>query len=123
MNAFGKCAGGGRRNAPREVAPLLAVYTTVTRSYSALLVDVSSTGARLRSPELPEPGDDLLVSLGRVQAFGTVAWVRDDQFAVAFDQSLGADDLASLRKIVASGLGFTPQVKAAIDDWVLGIAD
>ena len=66
MNAFGKSAGGGRRTAPREVTPLLAVYTSVTRSHSALLVDVSNTGARLRAPELPEAGEDLLVSLSNI---------------------------------------------------------
>ena len=123
MNAFGKAAGGGRRAAPREVAPLLAVYTTVTRSHSALLVDVSSTGACLRAPELPDSGDSVLVSLADVRGFGRVAWARDDQFAVAFDEPIAPDDLMALRRIVASGRGFAPHIKAAIDDWVLGIAD
>ena len=72
---------------------------------------------------LPERGDDLLITLSTVRAFGTVAWVEGDEFAVAFDAPLTAADLTLLRKIVRSGLGFTPQVKAAIDDWVLGIAD
>ena len=123
MNAFGKSAGGGRRTAPREVTPLLAVYTSVTRSHSALLVDVSSTGARLRAPELPEEGEDLLVSLSNVRVFGTVAWVSDGEFAIAFDETLSDEDLASLRQIVARGFGFAPDIMAAIDDWVLGIAD
>ena len=123
MNAFGKSAGGGRRAAPREVAPLLAVYTTVTRSHSALLLDVSKTGACLRAPELPERGEDVVVSLANVKAFGSVAWVREDQFAVAFDDPIEPDDLLALRRIVATGRGFTPHIKAAIDDWVLGIAD
>lgn len=123
MNAFGKSAGGGRRTAPREVTPLLAVYTTVTRSHPALLVDVSSTGARLRAPALPEAGDDLLVSLSNLRVFGTVAWVSDDLFAVAFDEPLSDEDLASLRQIVARGFGFAPDIMAAIDDWVLGRGD
>ena len=60
---FGKQGGGGRRGAPREAAPLLAVYTTVTKSHEVVLVDVSSTGARLRGPNLPEAGDELFVSV------------------------------------------------------------
>jgi PilZ domain len=123
MGEFGKCPGGGRRTAPRELAPLLAVYTTVTRSHSADLIDVSVTGARLRSPVPPDEGQDVLVSIGRVRAFGTVAWVREKEFAVGFDEPISTGDLAILRSVVKSGRGFTPQVKAAIDDWVLGIAD
>jgi len=120
MNAFGKCAGGGRRAAPREAAPLLAVYTTVTRSHSALLVDVSSSGARLRTPHLPEDGDELFVTIAKVKTFGTVAWVRESEFAIAFDELLDADELASLRLNVRTSFGLPPDVKAALDDWVLG---
>ena len=120
MNAFGKCAGGGRRAAPRELTPLLAVYTTVTCSHTALLVDVSGTGARLRSPVLPEMGKELYVSAAKVRAFGTVVWVLQDEFAVAFDEPLQPEDLARLRQVVRSSFGFAPDVKAAIDDWVQG---
>ena len=120
MNAFGKCLGGGRRAAPREATPLMAVYTTVTRSHSALLVDVSSTGARLRTPVTPEEGDELFVTIGRVKAFGTVAWVRDSHFAMAFDVLLEADELDLLRENVRTSFGFSPDVKAAIADWLTG---
>ena len=117
---FGKRPGGGRRAAPREAAPLLAVYTTLTSAHSALLVDVSSTGARLRTPVLPQEGDELFVSIGKVKAFGTVAWVENGQFAMAFDEALPADELDVLRQTVRTSFGFSPDVKAAIDDWVLG---
>ena len=120
MNAFGRCLGGGRRAAPREAASLLAVYTTVTRSHTALLVDVSSSGARLRTPNLPSEGDELFVTIGKVKAFGTVAWASSGQFAMAFDDPLGADELEMLHQNVRACFGFTPEVKAAIDDWVLG---
>jgi hypothetical protein len=120
MNAFGKCLGGGRRAAPREAAPLLAVYTTVTRSHSALLVDVSSSGARLRTPDLPEEGDELFVTIAKVKAFGTVAWVRDGEFAMAFDEPLFAEELAQLKFNVKTSFGLPPDVKAALEDWMLG---
>ena len=117
---FGKSSGGGRRAAPREAAPLLAVYTTVTSSHSALLVDVSSTGARLRTPDLPEEGDELLVTVDKVKIFGSVAWARDGEFAVAFDEPLGGEALHLLRQNVRASFGLPPDVKAAVDDWVLG---
>ena len=120
MNAFGKCLGGGRRAAPREAAPLLAVYTTVARSHTALLVDVSCSGARLRTPNLPGEGDELFVTIGKVKAFGTVAWARSGEFAMAFDDPLDDEELEMLHQNVRASFGFTPDVKAAIDDWVLG---
>jgi hypothetical protein len=117
---FGKRGGGGRRSAPREAAPLLAVYSTVTKSHEVVLVDVSSSGALLRGPNLPEAGDELFVSIENIKAFGTVARVDGHEFAIAFDRPLSAEELAILRKKVNEGAGFSPEEKAAIDGWVLG---
>lgn len=117
---FGKSGGGGRRGAPREAASLMAVYTTVTKAHSALLVDVSSTGARMRAPDLPDKGDELFVTIGPVKAFGAVAWVREPEFAMAFDEPLETEDLEILNDNVRAARGLPPDVKAAIDDWVLG---
>jgi hypothetical protein len=116
---FGKQGGGGRRGAPREAAPLLAVYTTVTKSHEVVLVDVSSTGARLRGPNLPEAGDELFVSVETIKAFGVVVWLEGHEFAVIFDQPLRSEDLALLRSKVRQGAA--PEEKAAIDGWVLGV--
>jgi hypothetical protein len=118
---FGKQAGGGRRGAPREAAPLLAVYTTITKSHEVVLVDVSCTGARLRGPSLPEAGDELFVSVENLKVFGMVVRTEGHEFAVVFDQPLQAEDLALLRSKVKQGSGFSPEEKAAIDGWVLGV--
>ena len=118
---FGKRGGGGRRGAPREAAPLLAVYTTVTKSHEVVLVDVSSSGARLRGPILPEIGDELFVSVEHIKAFGKVVRIEEREFAIEFDQSLLSEDLTILRDKVKQGAGFSPEEKAAIDGWVLGV--
>jgi hypothetical protein len=118
---FGKQPGGGRRGAPREAAPLLAVYTTVTESHEVVLVDVSSTGARLRGPSLPEAGDELFVSLENLRMFGTVVRIDGHEFAVSFDRPLPLESLALLRRKVKEGAGFSPEERAAIDGWVLGV--
>ena len=118
---FGKQGGGGRRSAPREAAPLLAVYTTVTKSHEVVLVDVSNSGARLRGPNLPEAGEQLFVTIENFKTFGTVVRVEGHEFAVGFDQPLPSEDLAFLRSKVKEGAGFSPEEKAAIDGWVLGV--
>lgn len=118
---FGNRAGGGRRNAPREAAPLLAVYTTVAGSHEVVLVDVSSSGARMRGPNIPELGEELFVSFENIRAFGTVARSEEHEFAIAFDEPLTGEDLNILREKVRRGTGFSPEEQAAIDGWVLGI--
>ena len=117
---FGKRGGGGRRDAPREASPLLAIYTTVTKSHEVVLVDVSRSGARFRGPIVPEPGDEVYVSFENIKAFGTVVRVEEHGFAISFDQPLSAYDLTLLRNKVKQG-GFSPEEKAAIEGWVLGV--
>ncbi len=73
MSTFGRCQGGGRRSVAPEITPLTAVFTTVTKSMAAELVDVCCTGARLRCKYVPEKDEELLVSVGTVRVFGTVA--------------------------------------------------
>jgi hypothetical protein len=118
---FGKRGGGGRRGAPREAAPLIAVYTTVTRSHEVVLVDVSSTGARLSGPNLPEAGEQLFVSVENIKAFGTVVWVEPPGFAIEFDSPLAPAELRTLSNKVKLGAGFSPEERAAIEGWILGV--
>jgi hypothetical protein len=121
--AFGKCGGGGRRSAAREAAPLIAVCTTVTASHSATLIDISNTGARLHcSRAVPEKGEELLVTVEGIRAFGRVIWNYKDLCGVAFDHPLAAEDFDFLRKKVATSAGFTAEMKAALDEWTLGVA-
>jgi PilZ domain len=121
--AFGKRGGGGRRSAAREAAPLIAVWTTVTNTHSATLIDVSSSGARLHcSRAVPKIGQELVVAIERVRAFGRVMWSDEDQCGVAFDVPLAPEDVEYLRQRGASSAGFTAETKAALDEWTLGVA-
>lgn len=120
MSTFGKSRGGGRRAAPRATAPLIAVLTTVCGSRSASIADVSSTGVRLRSPHLPETGQELLVAIEEVQAFGTVAWSEHGECGVEFDTPLSLEDEQRLRSRVSAARSLPPEVKAAFDTWVIG---
>ena len=122
MGTFGKADGGGRRGAAREVIPLVAVFTTLTRSHSAELIDISATGARLQSPYGPEKGEEVLFSVDRLRAFGTVAWTHEDEFGIAFDVPVIADEVEILRERVRASRGLTADMRQALDAWSLGTA-
>lgn len=120
--AFGKRGGGGRRSTAREAAPLIAVWTTVTDFHSATLVDVSSSGARLHCRVVPQMGDELVITVEGIRAFGRVIWCDEDQFGVAFENPLDAEQVDLLRQRVSNAAGFTPEMKAALDEWTMGVA-
>ena len=120
MSIFGKSTGGGRRSAAREAAPLTAVFTTVTRSHSATLVDISATGARLEGRNLPLEGELVELSMARVRTFGLVKWVLGEQCGIAFDVKLDCEDVGLLREHVESVKGLPPEIKAAYDNWMIG---
>ena len=122
MSTFGKCSGGGRRSAAREVAPLVAVFTTLTQSHAVTLVDVSATGARLRGDFLPRMAEELLLSVEGVRTFGHVVWSESGECGVEFDEPLQPAAVEELRTKVARSAGLRPDWKAAMDDWMLGFA-
>ena len=75
----------------------------------------------MRGPNLAEAGDELFVSVESIKAFGVVVRLEGHEFAVIFDQPLPSEDLALLRSKVRQGAGLSPEGKAAIDGWVLGV--
>ena len=122
MSAFGKCKGGGRRRAHREHLPLIAIFTTRTRSHHAMLVEVSTTGLRLRGDDLPAEGEDLMVTIEGVTSYGVVAWSRLGFCGIAFDSPLPAGSLQFLEQKVTRARGLPPELVAAMEDWNLGVA-
>ena len=122
MQKFGKRKGGGRRRAAREEAPLTAVFTTVTHSHSALLLDVSYTGARLGGDYLPSKGEEVMLTVEKVRAFGTVVWSRRGECGVRFDLPLEPLDIHDLRQKVRERGGLPREVRDALEDWTVGLA-
>ena len=120
MGMFGKRVGGGRRSAARASAPLTAVLTTLVGSRSAVLADVSSTGARVRGTDLPAMGEELVINIERVQAFGSVAWSDSGECGIVFEPPLDADDEDYLRQLVAAARGLPPDIQAALENWTVG---
>ena len=122
MSAFGKRQGGGRRSAEREDLPLIAVFTTRTRSHSAMLVDLSATGARVRGNDLPEVNQDLILSIEDVSSYGIVKWKRMGFCGIEFDASLSVASIKQLEHKVRIARGLPPQIMAAMEDWAIGLA-
>lgn len=122
MGAFGKCEGGGRRLSARERAPLIAVFSTQARSHDAELVDISRTGARLAGDDLPQLGEDFILAVEGIRTFGTVVWLDAQECGVTFDGQLPAADVEKVREQARHGVGYTPRLKAVLDDWTGGFA-
>jgi PilZ domain len=121
MSTFGKCEGGGRRSAARIEAPLIALITTLNETRSAVVVDVSSKGARLRGKNLPPKWADLFIHVEGIVGFGTVQWEEGDERGIAFDVALHPDDEQLLRQKIGENRGMPPEIKAAFDDWTQGV--
>ena len=115
---------GGSRRAVREGVMLPAAMMTTTDSVTVDLLDLSKTGAKLRGRSLPAPGQEVLVMLGWLEAFGSVIWRDEDECGIHFDVSLsdravsvvqGERGLASLRGVPGEAL-------LAASDWQNGLA-
>jgi hypothetical protein len=63
---------------------------TTSRYLKGALEDLSLTGARVRVPEPPDPGRDVVLRWDGREVFGHVAWTGDDVVGVAFDKPISA---------------------------------
>jgi hypothetical protein len=122
MTLFGKQIGGGRRAERREHAPLLAQLATLTTTYRAVLVDVSATGARLHGADLPKDDEELYFTVADVRTVAIVKWRREMECGVQFCEPLPQAEIIRIRREVVDGAGLPPEMRAALDDWVVGLA-
>jgi PilZ domain len=125
MPMFGKRIDGvdGRRSAIREPMLLSAAILTLNRSFSAIIVDVSATGARLGGCREVSQGDDLWIKVGVIDALATVVWAEEGQCGVTFDAALSDADLDHLRKEAKNTLvtRLTPQERLAAQGWIAAL--
>ena len=122
MGAFGKASGGGRRTDTRATAPLMVLISTLARTSEAVLVDLSATGARVTGIDLPPEGEELFFSVLKIKTVAVVRWRSATECGLQFYEPLPQDEVISVRREVARGGGLDPAVRAALDDWVLGLA-
>jgi hypothetical protein len=115
---------GGLRRAVRGDILIRAAMMTLTETVGVDLLDLSTSGAKLRGRDLPAPGQEVVVLLGRLEAFGWVIWRDEDQCGVHFDVPLSEN----ARSIVESerGPNFFATTSGedilAASDWHNGLA-
>ena len=66
---------------------------TQAQSVDVMLIDMSSTGAKLHGSQLPAEGQAVLVRIGPLTASGTVAWREGGLCGVRFDTPASADEV------------------------------
>jgi hypothetical protein len=115
--------GGGRR-AVREDMMIRATMMTMADTVNVDLLDLSRSGAKLRGPELPAPGQEVLLLLGRLEAFGSVIWRDEDQCGVHFDVALSerALSIAESERGPSSLTAVDGEAVLAASDWLNGLA-
>ncbi len=109
---------GGHRRAVRDDAMIRVAMMTLTETVGVDLLDLSTSGAKLRGRDLPAPGEQVIVLLGRLEAFGSVVWRDEDQCGIRFDVSL----TESAQSVVESERGPSSLVTISRDD-ILAASD
>lgn len=97
---------------------------TVTDTISVDLLDISKKGARLRGPELPSIGAELIALLGGLEAFARVIWREGDECGIQFDVPLSDRAVATIEaeRVPAALDGLGADAILAAGDWHNGLA-
>jgi hypothetical protein len=100
------------------------MLSTIDNYHMAMVIDLSSSGARMRGDKLPTVGQPVSVKLDCVRTFGVVAWSAGNECGVAFDDALSSFELQRLRREVklVSVAWRSVDEKLASEDWANGMA-
>ena len=90
-----------RRKSKRDELGIPVSLHSITQSRVVLLLDVSTTGARIRGQELPGVGKDVLLKIAGVELFGTVVRTSGRDSGMIFDRPIGQKELETLRSVMA----------------------
>jgi hypothetical protein len=126
MSNFGKRKDGpgGRRSTPRCAVLMSAALHTVGASRTVSVLDVSKTGARLRSRLPMRLGQEVWLKVLSADVFGHIAWVDEELCGVEFDTPLGEKAAAELqamsRVVIMPRLSREEQLAAL--DWQTNLA-
>ena len=87
----------GNRSMARIATGLTATLVLPERSATCRLENISRKGCRLQLAELPRLGATVLVRVDRVDALGTVTWVRGPRCGVTFASAIPVDAIERIR--------------------------
>lgn len=124
MTTFGKRLDGpgGRRAAPRASVLMTAAMHALGSSQTVSVLDVSQTGAKLRT-RLPLKLDQhVWIKIPPNDVFGSVVWAEGAECGIHFDTPLSAEDAAILQArgkvVIMPRLSLEEQL--AVEDWKSG---
>ncbi len=88
MLSFGKRIDGptGRRRAARRQIGVLGSAVTLHGSKSVLVEDICPDGAKLVGRSLPQAGEEMLLRTNELVILARVAWVKDDERGIVFEE-------------------------------------
>lgn len=97
---FGRRTDGpsGRRLMNREEVVLAASAQSLNSSRPVVVSDVSPLGAKLRGRALEQLDNNVLVSVGDVDVFATIAWVNRDECGVQWEEQLTAELMGRIKR-------------------------
>jgi hypothetical protein len=126
MSDFGKRLDGpgGRRSTPRSQVLVSAALHTVGASRTVSVLDVSKTGAQLRSQLPLRLGQEIWLKIMRCDAFGRIVWVDEELCGVEFDVPLDDAEVANLQAMgkVVILPRLTREEQLAAADWQTQLA-
>lgn len=124
MTAFGKRLDGpgGRRTARRAPVLMSAAMHAVGASQTVSLLDVSKTGAQLRTRVPLALDQHVWIKIPPNDVFGTVVWAEGEKCGIHFDAPLTDEEAVSLQArgkvVIMPRLSLEEQL--AVEDWKSG---
>jgi len=114
----------GRRSAARARIFLPASIDVMAGRLDVTLLNLSRIGAMVEGPELPGPGNDVILKCGGIDVIGVVIWRGNGRCGITFDELLDEREVVRLRweGDEAARTGVTPDTRRAAAEWALGIA-
>ncbi len=95
-SSFGKL---GNRGMARLEMAVEGGLVLPERRAQCRVENVSRTGCRLQMTDLPRVGSTVLIRIERVEALGTVAWIRNGRCGIKFSSPIPVESLSRLRWI------------------------
>jgi len=98
--SFGKRIDGpsGRRHSAREEVVLAGCAQTMRASRPVVVTDVSASGAKLEGQRLETLDPEVLLSVGNVDLFATIAWAEFNHCGITFDEPLAQDMIDHIKR-------------------------
>lgn len=124
INTFGKRGGGGRRATERVSAGLPAQLVSLAHRHPAILIEISTTGARVRAADPPRKNSEVLLVVEHISSYSRIIWRSGEVCGLRFVDEIDLFDVELIRH-KASGASterMTPQQKGGVDDWRSGLA-